>query len=302
MRNIYIGIILLSASAVGVILNKNKKWTHCLTGLQDEKIKSIIKIIYRLIIDMSAVLSVILVFFTLREMQIERDNAYRPTLVFETMELELDLGKENSSKCLDFDENDDKHHSMELSFLNIGVGVAKNISINVDKEWYGLMGIYLYYLQDKAGDEVYKYSLNDVNYVCDNPDGTSSMCEYESFEKLYILPNAEEITKFEINKDLLDMLRSIKIQEYNALSSASNGWQVGSIVEMKEIILPQIKLNVNFQDVQGKQYNKELYLNFETGMFKKNSDGHVTTKLKVSMETEGRTWDWKDDSHLEMKK
>lgn len=98
-----------------------KWWFYRKIELPKFTITQIISFAVRL----STIASMLLVYFTLREMQIERDNAYKPYLVIDNCSVteELDEPLENS-------ENFFTHiDSVSTKIVNIGVGTSKRIYV-----------------------------------------------------------------------------------------------------------------------------------------------------------------------------
>lgn len=84
-------------------------------------------------------LSAIIVIFTLHEMQIQRNNAYMPEIIFETVSVPFSWGTPQNIDVyhtLIDDETELNPTSIKIPVRNIGIGVAKKVTIKITYDNY----------------------------------------------------------------------------------------------------------------------------------------------------------------------
>jgi len=112
---------------------------------------------------LSTVFTLIIVFWTLKEMQIQRDRAYAPFIIVENTQVHVAWSGYPSDgtpvKKNPFINEDDIENSLfiSLNIRNIGVEVAKNIciSINIENLIYNMVDG----LDKKTGYDTRRYKL-----------------------------------------------------------------------------------------------------------------------------------------------
>ncbi len=197
--------------------------------------------IMTLIATIIAVCSLWITWATLDEMRIDRENAYKPDVVFtqEVNPLETSaIVKKHSDIKLCVLENE-KNSTYSLDAINIGVGVAKNIDIEFDENSFISLAKWLQengYGEnlDIAGDE-----SSDCIYITQKIPGKQGYLEttMDHSQKIqYILSNAEERCAVKIPEAYIGLLH--KTYYLN-----SGG--------------PKLELKVSWEDIQGKEYKRE---------------------------------------------
>lgn len=177
---------------------------------------------------------------TLKEMETQRNNAYKPDIVVEPSPIILSWGN--------FEAGEDPE-TVAMELKNIGIGVAKNITfaVNVDN------CMRLVSILNKIGSEgsymLSKKENNNLLLRCPNDD--IFPYNLESDEKYYMLPNAEKTYKLDMSRIHVDLLRRIS---QNAL--ANN-------LPVLLMNIPDLEVLVSFEDIQGVKYKKEISLSVE---------------------------------------
>lgn len=217
--------------------------------------------------NVATIISVIVVLLTLREMQIERNNAYRPDIAFEPVSVHFIWGQHDTydpSGYLPnpFAEGDFNPHYLHIPVKNIGVGVAKNITYSID----GLSFVELLNYLNELSDE--------NNYTCDEVNG-SLLIKNEQWQRvvsvsghtrvLYLLPNAEETHDFFVPDVYLQLLKEVYLS-----------------CEDEPHNIPDISINLSFEDVQGVQYTSKIFLSVST-YFYWDDDGNGSSSCQISM-------------------
>ena len=149
------------------------------------KMKKIInKQTFDYIVGIFTILSVVLVYYTLREMQIERNNAYMPVMVAETRDVTIwwgDQKKVVKNNPLMKEKNMSSNPSaIPMTVYNIGVGVAKNMNVKIDSACIDEM---IEYLNKYDSKNTYKYEKGkDISQIYIN---NKSEFVLKSNENLY---------------------------------------------------------------------------------------------------------------------
>lgn len=215
----------------------------------------------------ATVISAIIVLLTLREMQIQRNNAYMPEIIFETVSAPFSWGTPQNldvyGSLID-DETELNPSSIKIPVRNIGVGVAKKISITITDDNY----ISWLSLFNKLNPEnQYTYTRNGSMLTISN--GTTQIvfnADYQ-IEKTFLLPNAEEIYEVVIPIQYTKLLQ-----------------EISSIRSTTLVKIPSLEVNVSFEDVQGIAYNKKISLNIESYFLTSDSDGNGMAIYQIVME------------------
>ena len=225
------------------------------------------------VVALSTVATLIVVLLTLNEMQIQRDKAYIPFIIVEDTQVHIEWdGTESDDGAVPAGENPlvedgDKVNPMTvpINARNIGVGVAKQIHITVNMEEL------LYEMVDALNQNAHyvqpHYKLNEDGGTLYFLKGNDSIGSNKTiyFDKLYLLPNAEE--SFSIG---IPPLFIIVVREF--------------FIENSHDLLKNYPLvfNVSCQDIQGKDYTSQIKLFFELSFLTNGSDGsgYATYNIK----------------------
>lgn len=214
----------------------------------------------------STVVSAIIVVLTLYEMQVQRNNAYMPDIIFETVSVNVSWG--DSEKLNDYDSivgeaTEVNPSSVHIPVRNIGVGVAKKISFTISDEnfisWLSLF--------NKLNPESqYTYTKNGSMLSVFNGNTQISFNSDYRDEKTFLLPNAEEIYEFTI-----PMQYTILLQKIFSTRNA------------EPVDIPDLEIWVSFEDVQGVTYDKAISLAIEDYFFTQDSDGNGMATYQIVM-------------------
>ena len=192
---------------------------------------------------------------TLVEMKIQRNNAYMPTIVFESVEVETDL---NDSKPKNMNDG------IRFTTRNIGVGVAKKITFEVDSSNY-IRWLELY--NELNPEHPYLYEINNkMLNVSRDGNAIGFSANYKN-EKLFLLPNAEESYEF-----ILPVQYKMLLHEIYTYSN----------VGMLEI--PDIEIEVSYFDVQNVLYKETIHLSVETIFFMNNGENEKSVIYQINMD------------------
>lgn len=220
-------------------------------------------------------ISVVCTLYTLREMQIDRDMAYRPTLSTNPITLsfswngeEVDnwtIISETNSKS---DTEDDSSHATtgildmtgEFTFENIGVGVAKEIRFVWDSDNTERLLDKLVEL-DRTKRKFCKIG-NQVEFFYENR--SLAMGKETEYVLMYLLPEATESCKVLIPLQYILIINEIvKLPQYSGSDDA------------------MFFLNVQYKDIQGKQHSEQLAFQVKRMLFSmgENDSGEVYYQL-----------------------
>ena len=221
--------------------NVSKNAEFCNSDSLDNKLKKKIKElvwVFDVVGTLVALFAAFISLVTLFEMQEQRNNAYMPTIVFESIEVETEL--EDS-------EIKDIYDGIRFTTRNIGVGVAKKITFEVDSSNY-IRWIELYNELNPEHPYFYEISNNRLNVSRDGK-AIGFSANYKN-EKLFLLPNAEESYEFELPGQYKMLLHEIY--------TYSNEWMIE---------IPDIVIEVSYFDVQNVPYREKINLSVETMLF-----------------------------------
>lgn len=223
-----------------------------------------IKTVISILTNFATIVSALLVLFTLWEMQKQRNNAYMPDIIFDTVTVNLQWGNtKNLDKPLADTDVEYNPSSILIPTRNIGVGVAKQITYSIDSST--LIEL-LNLLNELDTNNKYTYTQKENQFIICK-DGTEIIfpTEYET-KKAYLLPNAEEVYDF-----ILPMQYAKTLQEIYYLRNSAL------------IDIPDIKINVVFKDVQGVEYNNLITLTIEDYFYTTDTEGNGLATYKISM-------------------
>ena len=233
---------------------KNKLWPY----------KGIIKTSIDIGASLATIISVIIVLLTLHEMQIQRNNAYMPDIIFETTRVNLAWGNTESLDNPYVSSNDVINPStITIPSRNIGVGVARQITYSIDVSTF-IELIDLLIVLDNEHEYVYSQNGNQFVITVDGMDIMFS-AKYET-EKVFLLPNAEEVFDFVIPVQYTKLLQQI----YTARGA-------------EYVSIPDIKGTISYTDVQGVKYIKPILLHIEDQYILEAVDGSGCATYQITM-------------------
>lgn len=243
--------------------------------------------IFSLIASLTAIGSLLLTYSTLVEMRVERQNAYRPSIQFSSIEFVLQIGDQLDMEYITSNTgnenipvfNLDDYYENELGYrpelmpdvYNIGVGTAKDIQISISTESCH-NAINAFNEKTKYCDAIYSTGHHGdiINFYSeDDPDNPivyfgsslhSTFYFQETVEMPYLLPNASESNKYPlpiVYYGLIDaLILDLKNAEYNP-------WGEGLPS------IPDIEILISYSDVQGIIYQEKAYITTDvhTGVF-----------------------------------
>lgn len=202
-----------------------------------------------------ALIAAVISLVTLFEMKIQRNYAYMPTIVFETVEVTADL--KNSDKAA-------LYEGVKLPARNIGVGVAKRISFKVEtSNFVRWLDVY----NDLYPENAYQYEVDDgVATILRNGETLGFSTDYET-DKVFLLPNAEEAYEFVLPAQY-------KVLLYEIYKNANTGM----------IDIPELEIKVSYYDVQNVMYEETIHLSVKTTLFTMNGENEKLVTYQISMD------------------
>lgn len=202
------------------------------------------------------IISVLLVFVTLLEMQMERVQAYKPFIVLETgtggCTFEINEGSNSQNQFAVFATNySDASLSgdVKIPIKNIGMGVANKLemiftidfSANTQRFFLFEDEYQSFNLDDyKDNNEIVvdrRYMETNTFLSAPDIDVSEEQLHYQSF----ILPNNQETLYVRLPVDYL-----VAVRHYMAYSH--------------NIDVPPLYLTVKYEDIQGVKYSQKFYL------------------------------------------
>lgn len=209
-----------------------------------------------------AIVSVLLVWFTLLEMQVERNNAYKPDIFFNEALLILTWDSEGTAVEIDdVDVTDYYKESAEfintvpiVKFENIGMGTAKYLRI----QWNQIKNMktltdYLYAIKSEA-DFTYRI---DKSFLQTESNGVIMQSSSKQLLEVAYMKNESEGQRIMLPFEYYDCLRHIC---YN--------YREGGLS------VPGIDILSTYQDIQGKEYKNIKTLQFKLEMLSYSPEGN----------------------------
>lgn len=230
----------------------------------------------------------------LNEMQIQRNNAYMPDLVFETAVNEFPweyYPTWSSDRLINYVGNIKSPVELQIPIKNVGVGVAKKVTLTLDDNNFRNWLSELNNLDPKSQFELIQ---NDDILILSNGEVGVQFPKNHKEENTFLLPNGAGTYVFKIPKYYISLLNEIcAILAAKPITSSSSektfsfplytatyppffeSWSVPSTsaygVGVKPYAIPDLEVLVSFEDVQGVKYNKTILLQVDIFL-----DGHIS--------------------------
>jgi len=203
---------------------------------------------------------------TLSEMQVERDRAYQPFIVFEDKQVDITWGDQEELEGKNPMANPDMQENLfaiNIKAFNIGVGVAKNINISFPMD---TLDKWILLLQRERPEKDYSYIIDGgILYV--TLDGKwSGYTRHIPTKKLYLLPNAEESFDVFLPLEYSQVIRKV-FEEF----------QIG-----RDDLVP-IEAIVRYEDIQGKKYSQEVSFDVRTLFLTSDGEGNGYASYGIIM-------------------
>lgn len=216
-----------------------------------------------LIVPFATILSVLLTYFTLREMKEERESAYRPNIQFNSVEFIFQISEDmelspqvENCPIYTADEygNADYHFKLNLEARNIGVGTAKDVIISITEE-SSFKAIEEFNIQSTYCDMKYDKGIHGYWMEYSNKTYADLLQFEDTYEVPYILPNAEDVRDYELPDVYYCLINAMRIEHQNVYYDPFS----------ESIMIPDIEIEIEYSDVQGVQYKEKAYIHTEGG-------------------------------------
>ncbi|SCZ77502.1 hypothetical protein [Pseudobutyrivibrio xylanivorans] len=203
------------------------------------------------------VVSLFVVYMTLKEMQVERDAAYRPDLYMDSIGCEFlwDSGYKEYRSITEIEngehfytesdvkeikeyikDDDNLNKKLKFKLFNIGVGTAKKVEISWEI--------------DDFIDEMNSFLPDGIEISVD--DSIVIEDEYSTLYEYADIPKKQEI---------LVVRNSVGEDEYIQLPDIYTKFiDTWLFHDYKHDTLPDIKLHVDYYDIQNKKYEKDFVI------------------------------------------
>lgn len=229
-----------------------------------ERILAVIKFSFEIVTLLSTLVSVWLVFLTLKEMQVERYNSYRPNLccVEKTYLIELEpeerFGDYHNEATVLQNVNYGDNRDFAVELVNIGVGTMEDIRIIVEED-----ECHRAILEFNKSTEYSKIVHNDREMNIWGSDvvvfSDEMLWEFfvfnEEMKYPYLLPNAQESIEYKLPSILACLVNAtiIELEE------------IGYDTVSEYVTIPEIQVIVEYTDVQGVHYREQAVIKTEIG-------------------------------------
>ena len=222
---------------------------------QKPKKKKSIVWIFDILGTLMALVATVISLVTLFEMKIQRNYAYMPVVVFETVEEEIDLKNEDRAIL---------RQGIALPARNIGVGVAKKITFKLEASNFAR---WLDAYNALYPENAYQYEV-DGGVVTILRDGKTLgfSTDYE-VDKVFLLPNAEESYEFVLPAEYKALL-------FEIYKNANTG-----IID-----IPGLEIKVSYYDVQNVMYEETIHLSVKATLFTMLGENEKSVTWQFSMD------------------
>ncbi|SHK07384.1 hypothetical protein SAMN02745136_01599 [Anaerocolumna jejuensis DSM 15929] len=179
--------------------------------------------------------SLLLVFITLLEMKIQRNNTYMPQIVAESNE-KIEMSWDSKSDFIFLKEDTNMYNQIYLNIYNVGVGVARNLEFAWDKDNVSVLANYI-----NKNSVDFSISLINEMMVIKTTGIEVGGLGLERISKLnFLAPNVDEPYKVNLPIQYIQLYKIMLIEQINNY--------------------PPIQLKVSYTDIQGKEYEQVLTL------------------------------------------
>lgn len=207
-----------------------------------------------------SVISIVFVLFTLFEMKAERDAAYRPEIVIEDPFIALSwddnglpVENEDAERMLSYYVDESKasvNHFPQISIYNIGVGTARDVTIKWDKT---NLDSFIAFFQNNSAVNV----KIDGGLLVIDKNGHTKGTGLPTTEKIeYLLNSSSDYSSIYIPFVYYELLSEALLNSPDA-----------------PLLIPQIGLTINYMDIQGQKYEKEISLSYDVLFSLRSPDG-----------------------------
>lgn len=259
-NGIYRGIILPLVNAIGVRIISFFKWKHWKAVLETS-------------VAISTVATLFVVYWTLKEMQIQRDRTYSPFIIIEDTQVHIDWNEIEAGDHALVDKNPLVKEGetvnpvlVSVNVQNIGVGVATQIHTIIDakKLLYDMVDA----LNQNIEHDSVQYKIHEDEGVLyfSNGGKTLGSGPITQTNRLYLLPNGEDSLIIGISPLFTMIVREFFIQD------------LGNMLEDYPLTL-----SISYQDVQGISYSSELTLLCEPVFLTYRGDGSGYATYKIGL-------------------
>lgn len=206
------------------------------------------------------VASILLVFVTLLEMQLERIETYKPYIVLEagtggsTYTINEGINSEHQYAIFSTNySNPNLSGDVKIPIKNIGVGVAKNLKMTFTIDFKANSERYFQFENKYFSFSLEKYKSNntievDNRYMTNNTFLSSPdihIPDEQVYYQSFILPNNQETLYVKLPIDYLSAVRHY-------------------IVYSHDIDVPPLYLTISYEDVQGIKYSQNFLLSLSS--------------------------------------
>jgi len=192
---------------------------------------------FEVAVALATVVSVVLVGWTLREMQIQRNNAYTAIIVIQPEEFLIN--KDNPLAIQTLSDSESTLHGITLVAYNVGVGAAHSVKFTLDND--PIIDL-IKHLQEVDPDTEYDWieAQGSLTIKADRFEG--NMNKHAGTGTQFLLPNADNSMKLHFGP-MLAVLYS-RISEVEGILAN----------------IPPLHLALEYNDVQGKTQTRDVYL------------------------------------------
>lgn len=218
------------------------------------------------------IISVLLVFVTLLEMQMERIQAYKPFIVLESgtggCSFNLNEGENAQNQFAVFTTNYSDislSGDVKIPIKNIGMGVANKLEMEFTIDFSANSKRFFLFEDEYQAFSIESYKNDnkifvDAKYMTDNtflnaPD--IDLKEEQLYYQSFILPNNQETLYVKLPVDYLAAIR-----HYMAYTH--------------DIDVPPLCLTIRYEDIQGVKYSQQFYFTLSARFLLNHNIGEHT--------------------------
>jgi hypothetical protein len=228
---------------------------------------------------LAALLTAIIVFFTLIEMQRQRESSYKPDLVFKPIDYSFSANftcplEYRISSEIDNDEGNKAQYNPSAKIYNIGLGPAKNLCLTFDFDYQKAIRLVKELTENVDGNFGLTISLEDMFLKIVIKDGGCTWVEITNDLRLdedYLLPvsTVKEPTVLSAPHSYVLLLG------FYSIFHAYKNYEEEIPPDLRAF--PELKMTAKFNDIGKKTYRKNYGIDssYRSISYKRNDNGRL---------------------------
>lgn len=252
------------------------------------KVWNLIPNIMQIIMVLLTCLSLVGVFLTLHEMQIERDAAYKPTILMNAVDYQISWNANGEEEWVSSlpNESNSSHEVNENGEITRTISLPVNIFPNNGLETFTVVNIGV----GAAKDIYFKWDKNNIAYLCNYlAECDPSKSDFCTFGESAAFSFGGRVVVTDVDRDVRLMYMLPEAAETYSLPLPT-AYSILIHEIMKCSVLPEplhITLYAEYSDVQGKRFRDVFYVAVNRTFYTNETDnsGNASYQLAPTLLT-----------------